>query len=1107
MSTHKHLILGILCLANTLFVYTNTLFAQHKGSTHTSSPAVLVYDAPLSLFSVNTSSVNPAKAYVTDATFLTLDRSQLKQLVQDRPQQLTFNLPTKSGKILELSLKQHELLMEDFKLSTSVKERVAYKPGLYYRGHLSELKESLVAISIFEDMVMGIISFDGHNYVLGHLNQTVFPAGDDYILYDEAALTISSDFDCHSDELPSFGGDLSIEDVTKGPETAALGACKVIPVYFECDYKMYQDRGSKTDNVMNYLTGLFNAVTTIYQNEGISVKISNVKVWTTADPYPYSSSSSALNAFRSRLNGSFDGTLAHLLSTRSVGNGGIAYVDVLCSPAYAVAYSNINNSYNNFPTYSWTVNVVAHEMGHNVGSPHTHSCSWPGGALDNCFTPEGLCNRGPAPSNGGTIMSYCHLTNAGVNMNNGFGQYPGNLIRNRVAAANCLPAVEGNCGGGGGGAGSANLTKETDNLHVDGSVYRVTVRVKNIGIGGSTACRIGYYLSRDNNFSVSNDRLIGTKDVSPLNAGAITPNIVFEFNSNTLRDIEQGRYYIGYIIDYLDEVIEANETDNTWYWPSPQIEITNNPTNYCSSRGQDVTYEWIAEVRIGSINNVTERNGGYGDFTNLSTDLPIGGTIQGYLKPGHSSQPYAEQWRIWIDLNRDGDFNDANELVFSNPVATTNPLNTSFSIPGSATPGPTRMRISMKWLEEDNILQGPCSSFGFGEVEDYTVNLVGGGGGGGNNCFLTGVSLAERSDCNATSNTYTQRLKVNYTGSPNVIKVTIGSQNFTFAATGSPQTIELTGLPATGNAVNVTMSISSETGCSDSNTFNNLFIAARPCEPDDCETPLPLGTEEISGNKVRVNWEAVPGARFYQIRYRMSGDTEWTTKNVENGTSVDLENIGVSTSYDYQLRAECNTVGWSDWSAVYVFITTGGCAIPQPYGVDIVSSTEVRLTWYPIPTASKYRIRYRVVGTTAWTGDVEVTGVTYLDLNNLLTGKGYEYQLRARCESGWSGWSVVYMFSTTAGLIGPANGRISSESVALQLGPNPGVDYINIAVSDNTMQFLVISNMNGQPLQQVYVSDATMELNISHLPQGMYILDVILADNQRITKRFVKAAF
>jgi hypothetical protein len=42
-------------------------------------------------------------------------------------------------------------------------------------------------------------------------------------------------------------------------------------------------------------------------------------------------------------------------------------------------------------------------------------------------------------------MSYCHLTNYGINFNNGFGPLPGNKIRQKVSQANCLSGCAYQC--------------------------------------------------------------------------------------------------------------------------------------------------------------------------------------------------------------------------------------------------------------------------------------------------------------------------------------------------------------------------------------------------------------------------------------------------------------------------------------------------------------------------------------------------------------------------------------------------------------------------------------------------------------------------------------
>jgi hypothetical protein len=63
----------------------------------------------------------------------------------------------------------------------------------------------------------------------------------------------------------------------------------------------------------------------------------------------------------------------------------------------------------NFNVSPWgNVGVIAHELGHNFGSPHTQSCDWPGGAIDSCYPAEGDCYQNSLEQIRGTIMSYCN---------------------------------------------------------------------------------------------------------------------------------------------------------------------------------------------------------------------------------------------------------------------------------------------------------------------------------------------------------------------------------------------------------------------------------------------------------------------------------------------------------------------------------------------------------------------------------------------------------------------------------------------------------------------------------------------------------------------------
>jgi len=173
-------------------------------------------------------------------------------------------------------------------------------------------------------------------------------------------------------------------------------------------------------------------VSQVYFGEvNVHINVVNTIIWNTVDPYAsiINDAGTMLSTLRNHWtanNGSIPRDLVHLLTKRSnTGTGGIAYVDVLCSNSWGYAFSSDLNSNTSFnfpnPSYTWNLFVVAHEIGHNVGSSHTHWCGWAadpalsfsGGPIDNCVNVEGSCPNNPIPQVG-TIMSYCHTTSSGA---------------------------------------------------------------------------------------------------------------------------------------------------------------------------------------------------------------------------------------------------------------------------------------------------------------------------------------------------------------------------------------------------------------------------------------------------------------------------------------------------------------------------------------------------------------------------------------------------------------------------------------------------------------------------------------------------------------------
>ncbi len=149
---------------------------------------------------------------------------------------------------------------------------------------------------------------------------------------------------------------------------------------------------------------------------------------------------------------------------------------------------------------------------------------------------------------------------------------------------------------------------------------------------------------------------------------------------------------------------------------------------YCGSEGLSTEDEWIDLVNIGDFNNASGNEGGYGDFTGQTIELSQGQTYALNLTPGYTDTEYKEYWKIYADLNQDGLLDGEGELLFDAGAEQIGPISGSLTIPATAIPGTTRLRVVMKFTDAadgDGAIPGACGTFGYGEVEDYTLKVEG----------------------------------------------------------------------------------------------------------------------------------------------------------------------------------------------------------------------------------------------------------------------------------------------------------------------------------------------------------------------------------------------
>lgn len=185
--------------------------------------------------------------------------------------------------------------------------------------------------------------------------------------------------------------------------------------------------GNNTTAAANYVASLIASMTVIYERDALVRLLQGttyLRPSTTADPYNQTGTGSASAAKLQEFSNVWGNTqpyaghsraLAMMLSGKGgSGASGIAWLTSLCSKYYGTSFTQVYTS-GTSPS-AGDILVVAHELGHNFGSPHTH-CYSP--AIDNCYNAESGCFSGtrscPASQtiNGvtsvtGTLMSYCH---------------------------------------------------------------------------------------------------------------------------------------------------------------------------------------------------------------------------------------------------------------------------------------------------------------------------------------------------------------------------------------------------------------------------------------------------------------------------------------------------------------------------------------------------------------------------------------------------------------------------------------------------------------------------------------------------------------------------
>ncbi len=345
-----------------------------------------------------------------------------------------------------------------------------------------------------------------------------------------------------------------------------------------------------------------------------------------------------------------------------------------------------------------------------------------------------------------------------------------------------------------------------------------------------------------------------------------------------------------------------------------KVFITSNGNpQYCSSFGEeDVNY--INSVTIGAFTNQSGRNGGYLNGTDRVIEVSQGDQLGISLNQGAAYFQLNAYWRIWVDFNVDGDFDDANELVYVSPDQS-GTITGSINIPQNATPTETRIRIQMS-LDE---LVTACDTFQTGEVEDYTISIE----------YTGGSSCAVPNNLQS-SNVDTSSADLSWDAVSGAVGYILNyreqGQAWTQVSVSS-NSYALSGLsPNTSYDWKVRTDCGSGSESADSGEESFTTLDNNP--PATCNTPQNLQSSNITENSASLSWSAVSGAQSYVLRYRISTQN-WDSLTVSSNNH-NLNNLNDDTNYEWTVRTNCGGGNESANAAVQSF-TTQESAPPAGY--------------------------------------------------------------------------------------------------------------------------------------------------------------------------------
>lgn len=182
---------------------------------------------------------------------------------------------------------------------------------------------------------------------------------------------------------------------------------------------------------------------------------------------------------------------------------------------------------------------------------------------------------------------------------------------------------------------------------------------------------------------------------------------------------------------YRVTCVQGDE-ENTAYSSVVEVSLNQGEDCYCTENlygasgcalGDMISNVTLAGNSVSLYNDSDCSDGGYGDFTDLpAADLSENQTYTLSVTTSYSV-PSTQKMRAWIDYNKNGSFEDGEEIANTGEAGMgEGTVSFEFTVPDGIDLGIYRMRVRMVYAGGPDI--DPCTGGDWGETEDYTVEIV-----------------------------------------------------------------------------------------------------------------------------------------------------------------------------------------------------------------------------------------------------------------------------------------------------------------------------------------------------------------------------------------------